>query len=211
MQLTESDEGKALIGLVGVQINEGAGGGGQPASPTAEPSQPSAPSTPEPTPERADLERRADAGDGEAAIELRKLEKADREQASAAAKVKNEAELEVKKQTFRDLLDGVDFSGLTEAQQMRAAVTFTQKGPVVAANLVRELVNGGGGGSPPRTPEEEAALAQKNRETAAAQRGGGGAPAISGGEYTGGPPPIEIGTPPEKVLEDYAEWAAQQT
>jgi len=189
LALTATDEGKALIGLAAGQV----------AAPAAEVEPPA---TQQADPERATLEAAADAGDGEAAIRLRQLDKAAAEDAAKLEPVRQQAMTE----GYRSLATALGIDKLTDEEQLRINAINATKGPEAGVAALREALaklwaNGG-------APDPDAVAARAAELAAVAN--GTHTPNLPAATNLGGPPPIEVGKPPAQVFDEYFAYRDQQ-
>jgi len=190
LKLTESDEGKSLIGAAAAYFND------QPAGEAAKPAEAKPAAA---TGERAELERKADEGDGDAAIELRRLEKSEKAQEDQASKYRHEQKIVA----FGEILAEAGGESIPEETRKRIGVTLLSKGVGAATAELLKHVRGANGAD--GTAEQQEARAKQNGEIAAKNREPGSA-SLPGAEAQSGPGPIEFGQSVTDVFDRLFSW-----
>ena len=206
-RVVESEEGRLALAHTAQLMNDSSErtSSARPA-PTQAPQRNGAAATA--TVDRTDLERRADEGDAEAALELRNLQRTQ----STTDKLREEVKTEVGAGVFAEFVRSVPaIEELPAADRIRIGTTLMEKGPAAAiTETFNTIMNRGGGGeggegeAAQPTAEQQQERAAQNAQTALRNRSS--APDIPPASNSGGPPPIEMGRPAAEVLGSFFDW-----
>jgi len=202
-KVLESEEGQMAFAATVAVMNGGAAPAAVASAPAAAPQ-----ADAQATANRADLERKAEAGDGEAALEILRLNKAEASKTASMA----EAEERVKFKALGDFVRNTPaIADLPQAEKMRIGGIMLEKGAEAGFSAILEAVKAGGGQANQNqnpTDAQQAERAKANEATAAANRNAN-TPDLPGASNPGGPPPIAMGSPPTQVLDNLFAWKDQ--
>ena len=200
-RVLSSPEALPSVQAVASMLNE------QQGAPPGAAAPPAATAPPPAATGQTDLERRVAEGDGDAAIELLNLQRAEqvRQEAAEAATVG------ARRQVMGELFQVPALQNLTPAEQGKLIVTLRNQGEQAFMQQAIEIAAVKGVASPPAggggTPEQQAARAAENAAVASGNQAA--ALNLPGATAPGGPPPIDFdaGKSATDVLDDYFAWA----